>query len=95
MITLSLRSLVGSNKDILLECTKRLKADSKKLDKSFKKAFTAKNIFSTEDRLLYTELHVNANHKMVELFCVATKLSANCLTTLTILAVFLEVNTST
>ena len=79
MITLSLRSLVGSNKDILLECTKRLKADSKKLDKSFRKAFTAKNIFSTEDRLLYTELHVNANHKMVELFRVATKLSANCL----------------
>ena len=83
MVTLSLRSLVGSNKDILLECTKRLESDSKKLSKDFKKAFASNDSFSREDRLLYAELHVNAHHNMVELYRVASKLSVNCLNHIT------------
>lgn len=79
MVTLSLRSLVGSNKDILFECNKRLESDGKKLSKDFKKAFASNDAFNREDQLLYTELHIHAHHNMVELYRVAAKLSENCL----------------
>lgn len=83
MVTLALRSLVGSNKDILLECSKRLASDSKKLEKSFKKAFITRDMFNAEDQLLYAELHINAHRGMTELYRVAFKLSENCLNHIT------------
>lgn len=83
MVTLSLRSLVGSNKDILFECSKRLSADGQKLEKAFKKGFAAKDIFSHEDQVAYAELHVNSHRSMSELYRVAHKLSLNCLNHLT------------
>ena len=83
MVTLSLRSLVGSNKDILFECNKRLESDAKKLSKNFKKAFASNDAFNKEDQLLYTELHIHAHHNMVELYRVASKLSENCLNHIT------------
>jgi phosphate/sulfate permease len=83
MVTLSLRSLVGSNKDILFECNKRLESDGKKLSKDFKNAFASNDAFNPEDQLLYTELHIHAHHNMVELYRVAAKLSENCLNHIT------------
>ena len=79
MVTLSLRSLVGSNKDILLESTKRLDGDKRRLEKSFKRAFKPIETFAKEDQVIYGQLQIQAHDAITELYRVAAKLSSNCL----------------
>lgn len=83
MVTLSLRSLVGSNKDILLESTKRLIADEARISKSFKKAFRPIDTFDKEEQVIYAELQIVSHESLTELYRVATKLSESCLNHIT------------
>lgn len=83
MVTLSMRSLVGSNKDILLESTKRLGADEKRLEKNIKKAFRPVESFSVEDQITYAQLQIQAHQSILDIYTVANRLASNCLNHIT------------
>ncbi len=83
MVTLSMRSLVGSNKDILLESTKRLVADEKRLEKNLKKAFRPVESFSVEDQITYAQLQIQAHQSILDVYKVANRLASNCLNHIT------------
>lgn len=79
LITLSLRSLVGSNKDILAEAVRRLKADEKKIDKAFKKALVLREGFTLEESVNYARLKVESNAKIGDMYRMTRELADKCL----------------
>lgn len=79
LITLSLRSLVGSNKDILSESFKRLKVDERRVDKAYKRAFKIEESFSPRDKVVYARLQIEAHSRMSDMYKVARDLAGKCM----------------
>lgn len=79
LITLSLRSLVGNNKDILAECVKRLKLDEKNVEKDFKKAFKVREGLGPEDLVYFSRLKIDSHAKFTGMYRLARELSSKCL----------------
>jgi gas vesicle protein len=79
LITLSLRSLVGSNKDILAETAKRLKSEQKKMEKSFSKLFAKHKEEGGEHIVEFTRLQVESHAKIEDLYRLTRNLVEECL----------------
>ena len=83
MVSLTMRSLVGSNKDILKASARRLEEEKRQLEKQLKKAFRPNDAISSDDQIKYTQLKILAYKSILDSFNVAHRLASNSLEHLT------------